>query len=71
MYTEDKTTSLGNTRLFLRLNEILRLIPVSQSSWWRGVKSGIYPKSVKLAPRTTAWKESDIKDLINKINKGD
>ena len=40
------------------------VIPVSKSSWWAGVKSGRYPASVKLGPRTTAWKVSDIRALI-------
>ena len=40
------------------------IIPVSRSSWWAGVKSGRYPAPVKLGPRTTAWRVSDIRNLI-------
>jgi hypothetical protein len=29
-------------------------IPVGRSTWWAGVKSGRFPKPVKLGPRTTA-----------------
>jgi prophage regulatory protein len=43
---------------------IAPLIPVSRSSWWGGVKSGRYPAPVKLGPRTTAWRASDIMRLI-------
>lgn len=39
-------------------------IPVSKSSWWEGVRSGRYPKPVKLGPRTTAWRVEDIRALI-------
>ncbi|MCP3177437.1 AlpA family phage regulatory protein [Desulfuromonas sp. KJ2020] len=42
------------------------IIPVSRSAWWAGVKSGRYPKPVKLGPRTTVWKVSDIRELIEK-----
>ena len=49
---------------FLRLSQVLALIPVGKSSWWRGCKSGRYPKPVKLAPRTTAWKAEDIAALV-------
>ncbi len=49
---------------FLRLNQILNIIPVGKSTWWAGVKSGKYPKPVKLGIRTTAWKVEDIKQLI-------
>jgi prophage regulatory protein len=46
---------------------ITPLIPVSKSSWWAGVKSGIYPQPVKLGARTTAWKVEDIEQLISKL----
>jgi len=48
-----------------RLKDILRLIPISKSAWWEGVRSGRFPQSVKLGPRTTVWRESDIQALIN------
>ena len=41
------------------------IIPISRSSWWAGVKSGRYPKPIKLGPRTTVWKTADIKKIIN------
>ena len=53
---------------FLRLPQVLALIPVSPSSWWAGCKSGRYPKPVKLGPRTTAWRASEIAALLEKIS---
>jgi len=53
----------------LRLNQFVgvgRAIPISRSSWWKGVKEGRYPKPVKLGPRTTAWRLSDIQPLIHR-----
>ena len=52
---------------FLRLSAILKLIPIGKSSWWNGVKSGRYPKPVKLGTRTTAWRVEDIYKLINDL----
>lgn len=52
---------------FVRLSTILKLIPISKSSWWAGVQSGRYPKSVKLSTRTTAWRVEDIYKLINDL----
>ncbi|HEV2816239.1 MAG TPA: AlpA family phage regulatory protein [Allosphingosinicella sp.] len=49
---------------FVRLPDILRVIPVSKSTWWSGVREGRYPASVKLAPRVTAWRVEDIRKLI-------
>ena len=49
----------------LRIKQVLKLIPVSRSSWWAGVKIGKYPKPKKLGERTTCWKAEDIRTLIN------
>ena len=56
---------LGNKK-----NGIPPIIPVSKSSWWAGVKSGRYPKPIKLGERTTCWKVSDIHQLIDQANEG-
>lgn len=53
----------------VRLKQILAPlgpIPVSKSSWWAGVRSGLYPPSVKLGKRITAWKKSDIRALVER-----
>ena len=44
---------------------IAAVIPVSKSTWWNGVKEGRFPQSVKLGPRTTVWRVSDIRQLID------
>jgi predicted DNA-binding transcriptional regulator AlpA len=43
------------------------LIPISRSSFLAGVKSGKYPKPVKLSERTTAWRVEDIRELISTL----
>jgi prophage regulatory protein len=54
---------------FLRLPQVLRVFPISKSSWWAGVKAGQYPKPVKLGPKTTAWRVEDIRTLIANLGK--
>ena len=59
---------------FLRLPQIIgdakakppvpAIIPVKKSCWWNGVKSGRFPKPVKLSRRVTAWRVEDIRALI-------
>jgi prophage regulatory protein len=56
---------------FVRLPQVLAVIPVSKSSWWEGVKAGKYPQPIKLGPNTTAWKVSDIRALIEQIGEGE
>lgn len=50
---------------YLRLPTVLKLFPVSKSTWWAGVKSGRYPAGVKLSTRVTAWRAEDIATLVN------
>lgn len=64
---------------FLRLPQIIgnhkanppipAIIPVSATAWWGGVKSGKYPKPVKLGPRTTAWRVEDVRALVESLGK--
>ena len=53
---------------FLRLPQVLALIPISKSAWWAGCKTGRFPKPIKLGPRTTVWKVEDITALIESVN---
>jgi hypothetical protein len=47
------------------------IIPVSKSTWWQGVKSGLYPSPQKLGPRTTVWTVASIRELCERgIRKG-
>lgn len=54
---------------FIRLPEVLSLIPVSATVWWEGIREGRYPKGIKLSARTTAWRVEDIRELIQSISK--
>jgi predicted DNA-binding transcriptional regulator AlpA len=56
-----------STTGFLRLPQVLEIVPVSRSSWWAGCKTGRYPKPVKIGPRTTAWKAADIAALVERL----
>ena len=62
---------------FLRLKQITGdpkatppippIIPISNATWWAGVKKEIYPKPCKLSARTTAWRVEDILTLIESL----
>ena len=52
---------------FVRLHEVLMVIPVKKTCWWEGVKTGRFPKPVKLSARCTAWKAEDIRALIKQL----
>ncbi len=52
---------------YVRLPVVLNVFPVSKSTWWAGIKSGKYPRGVKLSPRVTAWKVEEIRALIEGV----
>jgi prophage regulatory protein len=53
---------------FVRLAQVLSVIPLGKTSWWEGVKSGRFPKPVKLSRRCTAWRVEDIHQLIKDLS---
>jgi predicted DNA-binding transcriptional regulator AlpA len=53
---------------FMRLSQVLTVIPLGKTCWLDGVKSGRFPKPVKLSVRCTAWRAEDIRDLIKSLS---
>lgn len=53
---------------FVRIKDVLKHFPVSESHWWAGVKQGTYPQPIKLSPRVTVWKAEDIHALIDRYS---
>lgn len=63
----DEQSKSGTCRFLLvwqivgdRKRGIEPIVPVGKSSWWAGVKKGIYPQPVKLGYRITAWRAEDV-----------
>ncbi len=51
----------------IRLDELLKIIPVGRSTWLAGCKTGRFPAPVHPTPRTTAWRMSDIKAYLDSL----
>ena len=49
---------------FMRLEEILKIIPISRSAWYRGVREGRFPRGCQLSDRTTGWRAAQIVELL-------
>lgn len=58
------TAATAPVDALVRLPTVLGRVPVSRAAWWRGVKEGRYPAGIKLGPKTTCWRSSDIDKLI-------
>lgn len=52
---------------FLRLSQVLKLIPIGRTAWYAGVNAGRFPKPVSLGPRTAAYRVEDIRALIERL----
>lgn len=65
-HTQTPETQQPEDKL-LRVNDVLQRLPMSRSSWWNGVKEGRYPQGIKLGPKTTCWRASDINALIRSL----
>ena len=70
------TVSIPQTG-FLRQRQILGnpkanppevpLIPVSPTTWKAGVKSGRFPKPIRISEAIIAWRAEDIRALIDEL----
>lgn len=73
----DTTTATQPPKAFYRIWHIIgnakaippipALLPIGRTSFLNGVKSGKYPRPVKLGERTTAWRVEDISALIERL----
>lgn len=48
------------SKLFLSIKDILEIIPISKSTWWEGVRTGRFPKPLRISVRRTVWRKADI-----------
>lgn len=51
---------------YLRVKTVAQRLDISPSSVWRLVQQGVLPKPIKLTPRTTVWRASEIDESIEK-----
>jgi len=58
-------TSADTDRL-LRLPEVLKTVGVGRTTWFQGVKKGIYPRRVQgISNHIAVWRQSEILQLVN------
>jgi len=48
----------------LRLPQVMELTAAARSTIWKWVKDGEFPQPIKLSPRVTAWKLSEVEAWI-------
>lgn len=45
---------------FLRLPQVMETTGLKKSFIWASIKQGNFPKQIKITPRVSVWKKSDI-----------
>ena len=51
----------------LKLKQVLRLVPVSRSTWLRGIDDGIYPRPLKISSHLNVWRKEDIEHFLQSL----
>jgi len=47
---------------------MLALLGIKKSCFYAGIKSGIYPKPLKIGPRVSAWPADVAADLLDRLS---
>ncbi len=50
----------------LRLKAVLEILQISKSTFYAGIRAGIYPAPLHPSQRTSAWRRADIAAIIAK-----
>ena len=57
----------GGVDKLLRLPDVLALFPVGRSTWYDGVRKGIYPQPVRISSGMVAWSQEAIQALVRRL----
>ena len=55
---------------FLRLADVLKLVPVCKTAWYNGIRSGDFPQPVALGKRARGYRVEDVRALIDRLTAG-
>ena len=58
---------LSNPRAYMRVPAIIQFFSIGQSTWWKWVQEGKAPRPIKIGPRTSVWRISEILALADKL----
>jgi len=60
---ESPSPAVHSKERLLRLPVVLERLGLKKTAWYDGIQKGYYPRQVKLG-RASAWRESDILNII-------
>lgn len=63
-------TQKGPMGEYLRMPQVIELVPFSGATVWRKCKEGTFPQPVKLSANVTAWRKADVLKWFETIEEG-
>lgn len=54
--------------ILVRINDVLKIVPVGRTTWLTGCKTGRFPAPVHPTPGTTAWRMSEINAYLESLS---
>jgi predicted DNA-binding transcriptional regulator AlpA len=63
LYPEPSSNSPPDDAL-IRLDEVLKRIPVSKFSYYQGQKLGLFPAAIRIGPRASAYRYSEVRKWL-------
>ncbi len=55
-----RTATPNPPRTYIRLPDVLMIVPVSKSTLWRRVRANEFPAPIKLGQRISVWAKEDV-----------
>lgn len=52
---------------FLRVKDVAEMLSIGKSTVWLYTKAGRLPKPIKLSPKVTVWKLSEIEQFMSSL----
>lgn len=53
------------TARLLRIRQVLELVPVARSCLYNWIREGRFPPPLRIGPKTSAWRETDIRAWLD------
>lgn len=58
------------TRRLIRIDGVLKIVPVCRAEWYNRIRRGEAPASVPIGPRAVAWVESEVQEYVDGLIAG-
>ncbi len=56
---------------YIRIPEVLSLLPLCRATFYKGIKSGRFPAPTKISARCSAWRVEVIRQLLSDLAAGE